>query len=42
MLECIRHRAKSTGETNTRLFDEQNVCQTKKTLKETPKTEKEK
>lgn len=42
MLECIRHRAKSTGETHTKLFDEQNACQTGKNPKETPKTEKEK
>ena len=42
MLECIRHRAKSTGEANTKLYDEQNACQTGKTAKESPKAEKEK
>lgn len=42
MLECIRHRAKSTGEANTKLYDEQNTCQTGKTSKESPKAEKEK
>ena len=40
MLECIRHRAKSTEETNAN--GGQNNRQTDKNQKETPKMEKEK
>lgn len=40
MLECIRHRAKDTGETNAKLHDGQNNRQIGKTPKETSKTEK--
>ena len=42
MLECIRHRAKSTEETNAKLYGGQNNRQTDKNQKETPKTVKEK
>lgn len=42
MLECIRHRAKSTEEINEKLYGGQNNRQTNKNQKETPKTEKEK
>lgn len=42
MLECIRHRAKSTEEINAKLYGGQNNRQTNKNQKETPKTEKEK
>ena len=41
MLECIRHRAKSTEETNAKLYGGQNNRQTDKNQKETPKMEKE-
>lgn len=40
MLECIKHRAKSTGESNKKIYDGGNACGNEKSSREPQKTEK--